>query len=1109
MLCAKIMTKMDSLLLVLVVTSCCWLPVGSDEVLRKTNSSYSGSNVPADGVSQRNTTSNVMFAEVNSVASSTTESQGASSASEASPSPSMSPTGTKETINDDAVVRQRKGKSYNEDRDLPDSLSTSTSSSTSASPRTLRNGASPIRSGPNRDNKLMNLLAARRSALQRTPFRTHRRTSGTNRTSIESPFSPSSAPSSRSPNDTRSSCERNCTKNFTRRITASCIRRCLAQARTKVDEKDNNEILETDESSHGFFVIAKDLNDTVNHIGDGVKSSEASTEKISRVGVRPTGGLENVDIPPYLFFGQKLPPLRPNRKTNQTTESSQRHSTERGKTWNRNYQPRNFGSYSRFHSSRNVIRPTTTPVVTKPTADNSKAKLVKEDSEEDEPQTTSDLISKTEPVGNNATETILLRRPTEQPATTSTDGKTETITLASAKTTTTTASTVSTVSPTTLTTTSTTTETTTSSTSTTPSTTTTMNHTSAEPTSSSFIPTTTSYIFNNESLYTLQTVEAGIPPTVISTIETSTPPTSTSTQTTKTEPKSIETTLPPSPLPEDLAKIFDPIDEDKSNIIIFYKVTTQPSTLSSPNVFTRTTISSSVRSTVNPRVRPAPQTTSSVEYSLSSSTLEATTPQPEIKRENSGTHDRVTPSVHDVSGGTMLNGDVTIEVKQIHTATYILAGLGVFPIVIIILYVAKTIIFKRRYKDDDDLDQFTSDGKPISPVRKMDHLDDDNSDQYSIVTERDFERQNLRFKSLLGEGNFGQVWKAEADDLIGHMGTTRIVAVKTVRSGSTQVSLKEEAEIMRKLGSHSNVVTLLGACLETEPHLLIMEYAMRGRLLSLLRAARSATNILPASVPGGRSLAPLSPRTLAGFALDIARGMEYISEKKIVHRDLAARNILLDHNGVCKICDFGMSIDLERSRHSPVHAKKSDSLQQTQCFDTRFHFDFGGRWMSHWNNNNNNNNNDKKHNHDSVSKRPALPIRWMAPEALQYHIFSIKTDVWAFGIVLWEIATLGCTPYPNLSGREVIRSVPNGIRPELPQDGRPEFYDLMQRCWRKDPQLRPSFREARNEISRISCKWHDDDLATSDYMDVSGFSEDLEHGMVYFNRRISEFECEI
>lgn len=110
---------------------------------------------------------------------------------------------------------------------------------------------------------------------------------------------------------------------------------------------------------------------------------------------------------------------------------------------------------------------------------------------------------------------------------------------------------------------------------------------------------------------------------------------------------------------------------------------------------------------------------------------------------------------------------------------------------------------------------------------------------------------------------------------------------------------------------------------------------------------------------------------------------------------------------------------------------------------------------------------------------------------------------------LWEIATLGATPYSHLSGREVVRHVLQGTRPELPKDGRHGFFDLMMQCWHKVPSMRPTFREARAEIARSVCKWLDEDAATSDYMDVSGFSEDLEHGMVYFNQRISEFECEI
>ncbi|XP_053662931.1 mucin-5AC [Anopheles marshallii] len=473
------------------------------------------------------------------------------------------------------------------------------------------------------------------------------------------------------------------------------------------------------------------------------------------------------------------------------------------------------------------------------------------------------------------------------------------------------------------------------------------------------------------------------------------------------------------------------------------------------------------------------------------------------------------------------NSDVVIEMRKMNTATFVLAGLGMLPIVIIVLYVIKATVFNRENKVSHDLERYIPDGQPpISPVVRLEQSDTSSATDESIMTEHDFNRGNLRFKSLLGEGNFGQVWKAEADDLAGHLGTTRIVAVKTERSDNGHGDLKAEAEIMRKLGSHPNVVTLLGACLEQDPQLLIMEYAMRGRLLSLLRAARGAVNGLAPSVHNNRPpIMPLSPRRLTGFAHDIARGMEYISEKKIVHRDLAARNVLLDHNGICKICDFGMSVDLEKVKSSHAQIRMPRNHHQSE---SRFKFDlsarsFGiGRHHNHGHDHSGTHGrhgggggsgggHSNSHGHDTKS-RPALPIRWMAPEALQYHIFSRETDVWAFGIVLWEIATLGCTPYPNLSGREVVRSVPNGARPEVPADCRPELYDLMQRTWRKDPRQRPTFTEARTCLARTLCQWQleDNDTSnTSEYLDVSGFSEDLEQGMVYFNRRISEFECEI
>jgi Protein tyrosine and serine/threonine kinase len=184
------------------------------------------------------------------------------------------------------------------------------------------------------------------------------------------------------------------------------------------------------------------------------------------------------------------------------------------------------------------------------------------------------------------------------------------------------------------------------------------------------------------------------------------------------------------------------------------------------------------------------------------------------------TSETITPSVqtnvrfHGFSTTSKpISNEVLVEMQKVNVATYVMAGLGLLPLVIILIYVVKQYLFRQENKDSD-LENY--DIQPISPVATLDQSDDASSIDggESIISETDFNRSDLRFKSLLGEGNFGQVWKAEADNLAGHMGNTRIVAVKTERANNGQGGLKAECEIMRKLGSHSNVVTLLGACVE-------------------------------------------------------------------------------------------------------------------------------------------------------------------------------------------------------------------------------------------------------------------------------------------------------
>ncbi|XP_051503685.1 fibroblast growth factor receptor 3 isoform X1 [Myxocyprinus asiaticus] len=299
----------------------------------------------------------------------------------------------------------------------------------------------------------------------------------------------------------------------------------------------------------------------------------------------------------------------------------------------------------------------------------------------------------------------------------------------------------------------------------------------------------------------------------------------------------------------------------------------------------------------------------------------------------------------------------------------------------------------------------------------------------------EFPRTKLTLGKPLGEGCFGQVVMAEAIGIDKEKPNKPLtVAVKMLKDDGTDKDLSDlvsEMEMMKMIGKHKNIINLLGACTQDGPLYVLVEYASKGNLREYLRARRPPGmdySFDTCKIPNET----LTFKDLVSCAYQVARGMEYLASKKCIHRDLAARNVLVTDDNVMKIADFGLARDV----HNIDYYKKTTN----------------GR----------------------------LPVKWMAPEALFDRVYTHQSDVWSYGVLLWEIFTLGGSPYPGIPVEELFKLLKEGHRMDKPANCTHELYMIMRECWHAVPSQRPTFRQLVEDHDRVLSM-----TSTDEYLDLS------------------------
>ncbi|XP_033647397.1 hepatocyte growth factor receptor-like [Asterias rubens] len=263
----------------------------------------------------------------------------------------------------------------------------------------------------------------------------------------------------------------------------------------------------------------------------------------------------------------------------------------------------------------------------------------------------------------------------------------------------------------------------------------------------------------------------------------------------------------------------------------------------------------------------------------------------------------------------------------------------------------------------------------------------------------------LDMGGILGQGAFGRVFQAVLNNA--QIGTGQTVAVKTVQdtTDSTNVIKFLQEGLLMKNFDHPNVLGLIGLTFNPDGQpVVVLPFMPNGDLKSYVVKNKQE----------------LTHNQLLKFASHVAHGMEYLGRAKFVHRDLAARNCMVDDKLVVKIADFGLSRDLSEADY-----------------------------------------------YTSGDKHAKLPIKWMAPESMERRVYNAKTDVWSYGVLLWELFSGGSSPYPGIRNRDIYDFLKRGERMDPPRFCHIKISEIMQKCWRDSPKSRCSFREIVGEFDQL------------------------------------------